>query len=75
MPETERYSATRRGPGTIRDPLDATAVEDDASDEFSDVEGSCGDGGAEQPVFNKVKINMLICVLLVCHAVQKNPID
>ena len=36
MPEVDRYSATRSGPGTIRDPLDAACPEDDASDELSE---------------------------------------
>ena len=35
MPEVDRYRATRSGPGTIRDPLDATCPVDDASDELS----------------------------------------
>ena len=34
MPEVDRYSATRSGPGTVRDPLDAARPEDDASDEL-----------------------------------------
>ena len=34
MPEVERYSATRSGPGTVRDPLDAARPDDDASDEL-----------------------------------------
>jgi len=38
MPEVERYAATRRGPGTIRDPLDAAQPDDDASDELADDE-------------------------------------
>jgi len=36
MPEVERYSATRAGPGTIRDPLEAGQPDDDGSDELSD---------------------------------------
>ena len=36
MPEVERYTATRRGPGTIRDPLDVAQSDDDASDELGD---------------------------------------
>ena len=38
MPEVDRYSATRSGPGTIRDPLDAACPQDDASDELSEVD-------------------------------------
>ena len=34
MPEVDRYTATRCGPGTLRDPLDKTQEEDDASDEI-----------------------------------------
>lgn len=49
MPEVDRYRATRSGPGTIRDPLDAAKVDDDASDELSEESGGeCdaeGDGG------------------------------
>ena len=33
MAEVDKYTATRGGPGTVRDPLDATREEDDASDE------------------------------------------
>ena len=36
MPEVDRYSATRSGPGTVRDPLDAARLKDDASDELSE---------------------------------------
>ncbi|CAK0903594.1 unnamed protein product, partial [Prorocentrum cordatum] len=36
MPEVERCSATRSGPGTVRDPLDAARPEDDAPDELSE---------------------------------------
>lgn len=39
MPEVERYSATRAGPGTIRDPLEAGQPDDDGSDELSDESG------------------------------------
>ena len=44
MEEVEKYSATRCGPGTVRDPLDATRDDDDddASDEISDVSSSDG---------------------------------
>jgi len=43
MEEVDKYSATRCGPGTVRDPLDATGDDDsDASDEVSDV-SSCDD--------------------------------
>ena len=38
MPEVDRYSATRSGPGTIRDPLDAACPQDDASDELSEAD-------------------------------------
>ena len=38
MPEVEQYRATRPGPGTIRDPLDAACPSDDASDELADVD-------------------------------------
>jgi len=38
MPEVDRYSATRSGPGTIRDPLDAACPEDDASDELAEID-------------------------------------
>ena len=37
MPEVDKYTATRCGPGTLRDPLDKTQEDDDASDEISDV--------------------------------------
>ena len=49
MEEVEKYSATRCGPGTVRDPLDATRDDDgdDASDdEISD--GSSSDGHTEK---------------------------
>ena len=36
MPEVDKYNATRCGPGTLRDPLDKTQEDDDASDEISD---------------------------------------
>ena len=36
MPEVDQYKATRPGPGTVRDPLDAACPSDDASDELSD---------------------------------------
>ena len=36
MTEVDKYSATRCGPGTLRDPLDKTQEDDDASDEISD---------------------------------------
>ena len=46
MEEVEKYSATRCGPGTVRDPLDATRDDDDddddASDEISDASSSDG---------------------------------
>ena len=42
MPEVDKYSATRCGPGTVRDPLDATGEDDDASDEISDAASSEG---------------------------------
>ena len=35
MPEVDRYKATRAGPGTIRDPMDAADPPDDVSDESS----------------------------------------
>ena len=40
MPEVEKCTATRRGPGTIRDPLEAAQSDDDASDELGDESGS-----------------------------------
>jgi hypothetical protein len=40
LPECDRYNATREGPGTIRDPLDATKDKDDASDEAEPEEAS-----------------------------------
>ena len=42
MKEVDKYTATRSGPGTVRDPLDATGDDDDASDEISDVSSSDG---------------------------------
>ena len=36
MLEVDKYTATRCGPGTMRDPLDKTQEDDDASDEISD---------------------------------------
>ena len=44
MEEVDKYSATRGGPGTVRDPLDATRDDDDddASDEISDASSSDG---------------------------------
>ena len=42
MAEVDKYTATRCGPGTVRDPLDATREDDDASDEISDA-SSCDD--------------------------------
>ena len=36
MSEVDQYKATRPGPGTIRDPLDAACPSDDASDEHVD---------------------------------------
>jgi hypothetical protein len=52
MPEVDKYAATRCGPGTVRDPLDATAEDDDASDEVSDAassEGHAEDADRESP--------------------------
>ena len=58
MPEIERYAATRSGPGTIRDPLQASHEDDDASDEISDASSNEGitedkvteaSGSVEQP--------------------------
>ena len=48
LPESDRYNATREGPGTIWDPLDAVRDQDDASEESSgSVEKpACGDEGA-----------------------------
>ena len=40
MPEVDRYTATRRGPGTIRDPLEVAQPDDDVSDELSDESGN-----------------------------------
>lgn len=40
MPEVERYTATRRGPGTIHDQLEAAQPDDDASDELSGESGN-----------------------------------
>ena len=40
LPECDRYNATREGPGTIRDPLDAAKDQDDASDEAEPEEAS-----------------------------------
>ena len=40
MPETEKFTAARSGPGTIRDPLGAAQSDDDASDELGDESGS-----------------------------------
>ena len=42
MPEVDKYAATRCGPGTIRDPLDAAQEDDDASDEISDASSNEG---------------------------------
>ena len=38
VPGADRYKSTRTGPGSIRDPLDLAADQDDASDELSDVD-------------------------------------
>ena len=38
MPESDRYQASRPGPGSLRDPLDATAAPDDAEDELSETD-------------------------------------
>ena len=46
MQEIDKYIATRCGPGTIRDPLDAAQEDDDASDEISDA--SSNDGHTEE---------------------------
>ena len=42
MREVDKYAATRCGPGTLRDPLDATREDDDASDEISDASSNHG---------------------------------
>ena len=42
MPEVDNYSATRCGPGTIRDPLDTALPDDGASDEISDASSNEG---------------------------------
>lgn len=44
MPESDRYTATCSGPGSIRDPLDKAAPEDDASDELNDEADGNDDG-------------------------------
>ncbi|CAK0810017.1 unnamed protein product, partial [Prorocentrum cordatum] len=58
MPEVERCSATRSGPGTVRDSLGAARPVDDASDELSEsddgehtatVSGGAVPAGAAQP--------------------------
>ena len=58
VPGADRYQSTRIGPGSIRDPLDLAADQDNASDELSDVdpgEECAADGNnneadsAEQP--------------------------
>ena len=36
MPEVDKYSAARSGPGTIRDPLGIIQEDDNVSDEISD---------------------------------------
>ena len=38
--QVEEYTATRRGPSTIRDPLGAAQSDDDAFDELGDESGS-----------------------------------
>ena len=45
MAEIDKYTATRCGPGTVRDPLDATREDDDASDEI--INASSNDCHAE----------------------------
>ena len=51
LPGIEKYQATREGPGSIRDPMDATKDQDDAEEEdISDNEHEEGTAcGAEQP--------------------------
>ena len=46
MAEVDKYAATRCGPGTMRDPLDAAREDDDASDEITD--SSSNDGHTEE---------------------------
>ena len=52
MPEADRYTATRSGPGTIRDPLHDAADADDASDELGEEseKEDCANNGDEQSV-------------------------
>ena len=52
MREVDKYAGTRCGPGTMRDPLDATREDDDASDEISDTSSNDGhteDAAKESP--------------------------
>ena len=67
MTEVDKYNATRCGPGTIRDPLDATRDDDDASDEISDVSSGDGDtddanrespGGVDQTAVKKSELHL-----------------
>ena len=68
MAEVDQYQATRCGPGTIRDPLDATKEDDGAADEISDVsscdghtekkdEESPSSGGQPAPTTADLKLN------------------
>ena len=43
MQEVDEYKATRPGPGTVRDPLDAACPSDDAFDELSHDEHTAND--------------------------------
>ncbi len=58
MPEVDKYSATRCGPGTLRDPLDKTQEDDDASDEISDA--SSNDGHTEGAPFRSGKMGSVL---------------
>ena len=51
VPEADRYQATRAGPGSLRDPVDAPDAQDDASDELDadEDEEQEASSSAEQP--------------------------
>ena len=56
MKEVDRYAATRCGPGTVRDPLEATAEADAASDEGSEAPSDDADAG--QPAADAAELHL-----------------
>jgi hypothetical protein len=58
MTEVDKYEPTRCGPGTVRDPLEATAEADDASDDDSEAPSNDADSSAGQSAPNPAELHL-----------------